>query len=88
MLDYDLAALYGVETKALNRAVRRNTERFPERFMFQLTREESLRYQNGTLNEQTGKLGRGQHFKYLPFAFTEQGVRCCQPCCAVRPPFR
>lgn len=74
MLDSDLAALYGVETKVLNRAVKRNAERFPERFMFQLTREEALRFQNGTLNVKTGKLGRGQHFKYLPYAFTEQGV--------------
>lgn len=74
MLDHDLAALYGVETKVLNRAVKRNAERFPERFMFQLTKEESLRFQNGTLNKSIGKSGRGQHFKYLPYAFTEQGV--------------
>ena len=45
MLDRDLAELYGVETKALNKAVKRNSERFPERFMFQLTKEESLRFQ-------------------------------------------
>lgn len=86
MLDRDLAELYQVETKALNRAVKRNIERFPERFMFQLTKEESLRFQSGTLEEvdnnhdlvlQNGistKKGRGQHFKYLPYAFTEQGV--------------
>lgn len=69
MLDRDLAVLYGVETKNLNKAVRRNLSRFPADFMFQLTAEEadSLRFQFGTLK-------RGQHFKYLPCAFTEQGV--------------
>jgi phage regulator Rha-like protein len=69
MLDFNLAALYGVETKFLKRAVRRNQKRFPKDFMFVLTRKEynSLRYQNGTLK-------RGAHSKYLPFAFTEQGV--------------
>ena len=74
MLDRDLAELYGVTTGNLNKAVKRNMERFPERFMFQLTHEESLRFQNGILNEATGKLKRGQHFKFLPYAFTEQGV--------------
>lgn len=74
MLDFDLAALYNVTTGNLNKAVKRNIERFPERFMFQLTPDESLRFQNGTLNESTGKTMRGQHFKYMPYAFTEQGV--------------
>ncbi|NOT59292.1 MAG: ORF6N domain-containing protein [Acidobacteria bacterium] len=71
MLDDDLAALYGVTTKRLNEQVRRNRERFPEDFMFQLTAEEaeSLRSQIATL-----KKGRGQHRKYLPFAFTEHGA--------------
>ncbi len=71
MLDADLAALYGVETKALNQAVRRNIERFPDDFMFELTRGEyqSLRSQIVTLDT-----GRGKHSKYLPLAFTEQGV--------------
>ena len=71
MIDRDLARLYGVETRALNQAVKRNIERFPERFMFQLTKEEfeSLRSQNVTL-----KNGRGQHSKYTSYAFTEQGV--------------
>ena len=71
MLDYDLAELYEVETKRLKEAVRRNICRFPEDFMFELTKEESdsLRSQIATLN-----VGRGQHSKYLPFAFTEQGV--------------
>jgi len=71
MLDSDLAILYGVQTKALVRAVKRNIERFPGDFMFQLTREEYdgfLRCQIGTSN--TGRGGR----RYLPYAFTEQGV--------------
>ena len=69
MLDKDLAMLYGVETKRLNEQVKRNIKRFPEDFMFQLTKEECLRSQFATLNE-----GRGQHLKYRPYAFTEQGV--------------
>ena len=96
MLDSDLAILYRVMTKQLNRAVKRNIERFPPNFMFQLTLSEhdylrsqfvtskgfslrsqnatfnpddSLRFQNGTLNKK-----RGQHRKYLPYVFTEQGV--------------
>jgi hypothetical protein len=69
MLDRDLAALYGVETKNLNKAVQRNPDRFPADFMFQLTADEAecLRFQFGTLK-------RGQHFKYLPYAFTQEGV--------------
>ena len=69
MLDSHLAELYGVETKALKRAVRRNKERFPDDFMFVLSREEyeALRYHFGTLE-------RGKHAKYLPYVFTEQGV--------------
>lgn len=72
MLDEDLAGLYGVPVKRLNEQVRRNLERFPEDFMFQLTAEEAgaLRSQIATLNAG----GRGQHRKYLPYAFTEQGV--------------
>ena len=71
MLDSDLADLYMVETKNLKRAVRSNIERFPDDFMFELTREEydSLRCKNFTL-----KNGRGQHSKYLPFAFTREGI--------------
>lgn len=71
MLDADLAGLYGVETRVLVQAVKRNLERFPEDFMFQLNKEEAdfLRSQIVTL-----KKGRGQHSKYLPYAFTEQGV--------------
>jgi ORF6N domain len=64
-----LARLYGVTTGNLNKAVKRNQARFPEDFMFELTPQEakSLRFQSGSLK-------RGQHFKYLPHAFTEQGV--------------
>lgn len=69
MLDRDLAMLYGVEVKQLNRQVKRNIERFPSDFMFQLTKEDCLRCQIGTLN---GK--RGEHLKYLPYAFTENGI--------------
>ncbi len=70
ILDKDLAELYNVETKNLNKAVKRNIERFEgEDFMFQLTKEECLRFQIGTLNGR-----RGQHIKYMPYAFTELGV--------------
>lgn len=70
MLDRDLALLYGVETKILNRAVKRNLKRFPLDFMFQLTEDEAetLRCQIGTSNK-----GRGGR-RYLPYVFTEQGV--------------
>lgn len=92
MLDSDLAFLYGVETKVLNQAVKRNHERFPDDFMFQLSRDEAkevLRSQIVTLNTQkAGKtattkgslrsqsvtLKRGQHRKFRPYAFTEQGI--------------
>ena len=71
MLDANLAELYGVETRVLVQAVKRNLGRFPEDFMFQLSKEEAdfLRSQIVTLEK-----GRGQHSKYLPYAFTEQGV--------------
>lgn len=71
MLDADLAALYGVSTKRLNEQIRRNRERFPDDFMFQVSPEEweALRSQNAT-----SKTGRGQHRKYLPYAFTEHGA--------------
>jgi hypothetical protein len=61
MLDRDLAALYGVETENLNKAVRRNLDRFPPDFMFQLTADEAK-----ALSFQFGSLKRGQHFTYLP----------------------
>ncbi len=68
MLDSDLAMLYDVETKVLNQAVKRNIQRFPPDFMFQLTKEECLRSQFVTSNK-----GRGGA-RYLPYAFTENGV--------------
>ena len=85
MLDSDLAMLYGVETKRLNQAVKRNINRFPEDFMFQLTQDEAIRLRSQivTLNKEelalrsqiaTLKNGRGQHKKYLPYAFTRNGV--------------
>lgn len=71
MLDKDLAELYQVTTGNLNKAVKRNNSRFPSDFMFQLTKEEwdSLRFQFGILES-----GRGKYTKYLPHAFTEQGL--------------
>ena len=69
MIDRDFAVLYGVETKKLNQAVKRNMERFPEDFLFQLTKEECLRSQIVTLN-----MEQGTHLKYMPYAFTELGV--------------
>lgn len=92
LLDFQLAGLYGVETKALNQAVKRNSERFPEDFMFQLSEEEmsqimrsqivtasteiseSAQESAGSLRSQNVTLKRGQHLKYAPYAFTEQGV--------------
>ena len=85
MLDRDLANLYETETKFLNLAVKRNNKRFPKDFMFQLTKEEfeDVRLQFETLEKndnplrlqnETLKKSRGQHSKYLPYAFTEQGV--------------
>ena len=76
MLDYDLAELYGYEVKRLNEQVKRNIARFPEDFMFQLTKgeipEDFLKSQIATLNEHGNK--RGLHIKKLPYAFTEQGI--------------
>ena len=69
MIDSDLATLYGVETKQLKRQVRRNIERFPEDFMFELTKSEFE-----ILRSQFGTFKQGEHSKYLPMAFTEQGV--------------
>lgn len=69
ILDFDLASLYNIEAKRLKEAVRRNRKRFPVDFMFELTQVEyhSLRTQNASLK-------RGEHVKYMPYAFTEQGV--------------
>ncbi|HDL1962620.1 TPA: ORF6N domain-containing protein [Mannheimia haemolytica] len=73
MLDVHLAELYQVDTRTFNQAVKRNEERFPDIFRFQLTENEwlSLRSQFVILNENSG---RGQHRKYLPYVFTEQGI--------------
>ena len=80
MLDYDLASIYGVATRVLNQAVKRNQRRFPDDFLFQLTRDEweSLRSQFVIL-ERTSKQeqelsGRGQYKKFLPYAFSEHGA--------------
>ena len=82
ILDRDLAALYEVDVKVLNQAVKRNIKRFPKDFMFQLIKEEleELRFQFETSENSsrsqivTLKTGRGSNIKYLPYAFTEQGV--------------
>lgn len=86
-MDRDLARLYGVSTKVLNQAVRRNLDRFPEDFMFQLTMDEArvswqqpgnagLRSQNVTL-----KVGRGQHIKYRPYFFLSNSASASQAFC-------
>ncbi len=84
MLDRDLASLYEVETKVLNQTVKRNMKRFPKDFMFQLTKEDwdEVRFQVENAESSnvsrsqfvTLKTGRGSNLKYLPYAFTEQGV--------------
>ncbi len=75
MFDSDLANLYHVPTKVFNQAVKRNLDRFPDDFMFELTAEEAgaLRSQSVTL-EEDGEKGRGQHRKYAPYVFTEHGI--------------
>jgi hypothetical protein len=70
MLDRDLAALYGVETRVLKQAVRRNIKRFPDDFMFQLSKEEFLNWRSQNVMSNADKMG----LRYPPFAFTEQGV--------------
>src|SRR6266446_5754831 len=80
MLDFDLAALYQVTTKALNQAVRRNRERFPEDFMFQLTPKESAELDRSQI-----VTGSQKHRdpKFRPYAFTEQGVAMIATPCSV-----
>lgn len=70
ILDRDLANLYNVETRALKQAVRRNIKRFPEDFMFQLTKEEFMNWRSQTVMSSSDQKG----LRYFPFAFTEQGV--------------
>ena len=77
ILDHDLAKLYGVATRSLNQAVRRNLDRFPEDFMFQLTKAETEEWQQlKRLRSQIVilKKARGTHRKYQPYAFTEHGI--------------
>lgn len=86
MIDRDLAEFYGVETKVLNQAVKRNIERFPGDFMFRLTKEEAVKWKSQIV---TSKFSRsqivtlnkkGQNIKYLPYVFTEQGVAMLSNC--------
>ncbi|MEM0940666.1 MAG: ORF6N domain-containing protein [Bacteroidota bacterium] len=70
MLDRDLSELYGVETKYLKRQVRRNTERFPEDFMFEMSKEEFTHWRSQFVTSNSDKMG----LRYVPMAFTEQGV--------------
>ena len=78
MLDRDLAVPYGVPTKVLNQAVKRNKGRFPEDFMFQLNHQEAnswwIEVVDARLRSQNVTLKRGQHMKYRPYAFTEHGI--------------
>jgi len=77
ILDHDLARLYGVTTRALNQAAKRNLDRFPEDFMFQLTKAETEEWQRlKPLRSQIVilKKARGTHLKYQPYAFTEHGI--------------
>jgi len=73
MLDSDLAELYGVSTKQLNQAVKRNMSRFPDDFMYLLTEQEVRVLRSQIVTLEISK-GRGKHSKYLPCAFTEQGI--------------
>ncbi len=84
LFDFDLAELYCIEVKVLKQAVRRNLVRFPKDFMFELTEREWLKFRNSAIYKEENSLrsqfvtlkngNRGQHSKYKPFAFTEQGV--------------
>jgi len=72
IVDRDLAEIYGVETRRLNEQVKRNSDRFPEDFMFQLTKEEAVLWARS--RSQIAILKRGKNIKYLPYAFTEHGA--------------
>jgi hypothetical protein len=82
ILDVDLAALYGVATKRLNEQVKRNRDRFPEDFMFQLTLEEGKSLKSS--RSQVATLKRGQNIKYAPFVFTEHGSVMLPVCSTAR----
>jgi hypothetical protein len=86
MLSHDLAELYGVETKNLNKAVSRNLDRFPSDFMFQLTPQgaESLKFQIGTSKVKDS----GGRMRALPYVFTEKGITMLSGSCKVKRPFR
>ena len=83
MLDSDLAELYGVEVKQLKRQVRRNIDRFPTDFMFQLSKDDY-----GSLRCHFGTLKRGEHSKYMPYVFTEQGVAMLSSILNSKKPFK
>ena len=83
ILDFDLAELYGVETRALKQAVRRNLDRFPVDFMFELTNSEAQTLVSQTVIPTRGKLGGA-----VPMAFTEEGVAISRVFCAVGAPCR
>jgi phage regulator Rha-like protein len=74
MFDTDLASLYHVSTKVLNQAVKRNLDRFPEDFMFEVTSEEAKALRSQFVTLKSGEKGRGQHRKYAPYVFTEHGI--------------
>jgi len=80
MLDDDLARLYGVTTKRLNEAMRRNRERFPSDFAFQITRQEVMALRSQIATSNVGRGGR----RFRPWAFTEQGVAMLSVCCGRR----
>jgi len=84
MLDADLAELYGVETRVLLQAVSRNQKRFPKDFMFQLSEEEYELLRSQIVISKKGRGGR----RYLPYAFTEQGVAMLSPSSGAKGPFR
>jgi len=84
MLDADLAELYGVETRVLLQAVSRNQKRFPKDFMFQLSKEEYELLRSQIVISKKGRGGR----RYLPYAFTDQGVAMLHPSSGAKGPFR
>jgi len=92
MLDQDLAALYGVKVKVLNQAVKRNIKRFPDDFMFRLTWQETTNLKSQIVTSKSRSqfvtLKHGQNIKYLPYAFSEQGVAMLSSVLNNRPKIR